>query len=223
MKLYGQFENLESLKSSVARFFNTVILSSSSDARYEVLHELLLLNVIKKKADAIEDKSEFADPYYLTKKNALLKFEAFSKINNINLIQHPVIFADTVISLKDNKIIYKPKDCDDAFKMLDMLTKEKTHNVVTSMVFYYNINKDKQFKYVSSDKSIVTLKNNTESDIKNYLALSQWKGAAGAYRVQKDGDSLIESIRGDINNVAGLSLNSIKETINFLEQEFYSN
>ena len=51
----------------------------------------------------------------------------------------------------------------------------------------------------------------SDSDIESYLDRDEWKGAAGGYRLQKNGWRLVETIEGDWTTVVGLPLKKLIE------------
>ena len=115
-----------------------------------------------------------------------------------------VIGADTVV-ICDNEILGKPKDKQDAKRMITMLS-NKTHIVVTGV---YLICKD----YKKSFKSIteVTFTNMTEEEINDYCELTTIYDKAGAYAIQEDAGKYITNIKGSYNNVVGLPTEELKE------------
>ena len=50
-------------------------------------------------------------------------------------------------------------------------------------------------------------------DIERYIATGESKGAAGAYRLQKTGYTLVDRIIGDWTTVVGLPLRAILDSI----------
>ena len=59
----------------------------------------------------------------------------------------------------------------------------------------------------------MVFKNLKDGEIRDYLETGEWQGAAGAYRLQKTGWKLVETISGDWTTVVGLPLERIIERI----------
>ena len=123
---------------------------------------------------------------------------------------HPsdlVIAADTVVVI-DNKIIGKPKDEEDAFRMLRMLS-GKTHYVYTG----YAIHQDNK---LISNTAITEVTFNDLSDelILDYIKTGSPLDKAGAYGYQDNKDfALVKKISGSRNNVIGFPTEAIKEDL----------
>lgn len=112
-----------------------------------------------------------------------------------------IIGADTVVALGNN-IMGKPKDNDDAVRMLKLLNKNK-HSVWTGVTLICVKNgavriesfarETKVFMYEMSDR-----------EINDYVDSKEPQDKAGAYAIQGMGARFIEKIEGDYNNVVGL-------------------
>jgi len=112
-----------------------------------------------------------------------------------------VICADTVCEI-DGKIIEKPADDEDAFKMLSEFN-DKFHNVHTCI---WVLVREGSKEFV--DNVIVTSrvkfgKVPIES-LKEYSKIDVIKNAAGGYQLQGLASSMIESLEGSHTNVIGL-------------------
>ena len=53
----------------------------------------------------------------------------------------------------------------------------------------------------------------SEEEIESYLSTEEWQGAAGGYRLQKTGYTLIERIDGDWTTVVGLPFRAILDRL----------
>lgn len=128
-----------------------------------------------------------------------------------------VFGADTLVA-KDGILLGKPKDAEDACRMLRML-QGSIHQVFTGVtvvvcqdgemttftfhegteVLFYPVSEEEIQSYVATkepmDKADVTLCN----------SLGNWRDKAGAYGIQEPfGSRIIKGINGDYNNVVGL-------------------
>lgn len=107
-----------------------------------------------------------------------------------------VIGADTIVVLGD-EILGKPKDENDAFRMLKSLS-NKTHSVITG---FSVITEEKT--YTSYDETKVTFKNLSPTLINEYIKTGSPLDKAGAYGIQ-DKILLVDKVVGDYDNVVGL-------------------
>ena len=119
-----------------------------------------------------------------------------------------LVTSDTIVWL-NGKPIEKPKDEDDAFKMLKSLS-HTTHEVVTSICFTR-----KSEQRVVNTTTKVTFKALTEEEIRYYISRYKPLDKAGAYGIQEwIGAIGITSIEGSYNNVVGLPTHLLYETLN---------
>ena len=102
----------------------------------------------------------------------------------------------------------KPRDREDAKRMLSSFS-GRAQEVVTGFTLYI----PSLGTVSSSDSSLVVFSDLTEDDINTYLNTNEWLGAAGAYRIQKTGWTLIDHIEGSWTNVVGLPLETVIETV----------
>ena len=109
-----------------------------------------------------------------------------------------MVTSDTIVWL-NGKALGKPKDYDDAFKMLQQLANQ-THEVITS-VCLKSIDKTDVFHSVTK----VTFANLSDEAIRYYLDNYQPFDKAGSYGIQ-DWIGLIgiSKIEGSYTNVVGL-------------------
>jgi septum formation protein len=111
-----------------------------------------------------------------------------------------VLAADTVVAF-DDKILGKPADEEDAFRMLTELS-GRTHQVYTGVTIVAEDGSIKTF----SECTDVTMYENSEEQIRAYIESGEPMDKAGAYGIQGLGAVLVERISGDYNNVVGLPL-----------------
>jgi septum formation protein len=116
--------------------------------------------------------------------------------------RHPgclVIGSDTVVEL-DGEILGKPRDKDDAFRMLRSLS-GREHRVYTGVT-------------LAQDGAITTqvettrvfFRPLTDQEIRAYIATGEPMDKAGAYGYQGIASLFIQGIEGDYFNVVGLPL-----------------
>lgn len=117
-----------------------------------------------------------------------------------------ILAADTLVVAPDGrKILGKPKDQDDARKMLKLLA-GKTHTVLTGYSILLATRTQKSKQIVRVVKSRVKLRPLTAKTIDLYVASEEPMDKAGSYAAQGLGMALVEEIKGSYTNVVGLPM-----------------
>ena len=180
-----------------------IILASGSTRRKEILGNTSLdFKVIT--SDIDEKILENEEPIQLVLRLAFEKCMDIASKYSKDL----VIGADTIVVL-DNKILGKPSNKEEAFKMLSSLS-NREHQVITGISI---INLDNNKKIIDYVVSNVKFKNLTEQDIKDYISTNEYKDKAGAYGIQGYGALLVEEIRGDYFNIVGLPISKLGDIL----------
>lgn len=178
-----------------------VILASSSPRRRELLKKLYP-NFRVKPADIRELVPRSLEvercPEYLACEKA--RFIASGYKNTL------VIGCDTSVII-EGKILNKPRDTNDARKMMSMLS-GKTHQVVTGCCLFYH-EKFKSFSVVTQ----VEFWELSEAEIEQYIRTSEPYDKAGGYGIQSQGALFVKSITGDYYNIVGLPISTLKREI----------
>ena len=171
-----------------------IILASGSPRRQQFFKEMDLHYTIRLK-EIEEIYPEHLQAEEITNFLAELKASAFENELEENDV---LVTSDTIVWL-NGKALGKPKDYDDAFKMLQQLANQ-THEVITS-VCLKSIVKTDIFHCVTK----VTFANLSDEAIKYYLDNYQPFDKAGSYGIQ-DWIGLIgiSKIEGSYTNVVGL-------------------
>ena len=110
-----------------------------------------------------------------------------------------VLAADTVVSL-DGRILEKPADEEEAFRMLRALS-GRSHTVYSGVVMLYGGREVS--RYEATDVCFRPL---SDSEIAAYIATGEPMDKAGAYGAQGVASVFVERIDGDFFNVVGLPL-----------------
>ena len=171
-----------------------IILASGSPRRKELL-TLAGVEFTVKTADTDEDVSPFLSPGEVVAELSKRKCLAVAKLYP----DSTVIGADTVVAA-DEKILGKPKDENEAYEMLSMLS-GRSHHVYTGVFI-----KSGENEISFCEKTEVTFFELTDDEIRAYIATGDCLDKAGAYGVQSKGCTLVEKINGDYYNVVGLPL-----------------
>ena len=171
------------------------ILASGSPRRRELLEQIGCSFQVE--PSGAKEITEAEDPVRLVVKNAEIKASATAELHP----GIPVLAADTVVFM-DKDIYGKPKDADDAARMLRELS-GKEHNVATGMVIAAGGN-------LYSDASVtrVRLARLTYDEIRRYIDTGEPLDKAGAYGIQGKAAAFIEGISGSYTNVVGLPLHA---------------
>lgn len=117
-----------------------------------------------------------------------------------------VIGADTIVVI-NNEILGKPKNYEEAFKMLSMLS-GNTHKVITGVCIIHN-----KKKIIFSCTSNVEFSQMSTEEIKEYISEENVYDKAGSYAIQGIGAKYIKKIDGDYYNIMGLPLNLLYQTL----------
>ena len=171
-----------------------IILASGSPRRQQFFKEMDLHYTIRLK-EIEEIYPAHLQAEEITNFLAELKASAFENELKENDV---LVTSDTIVWL-NGKALGKPKDYDDAFKMLQQLANQ-THEVITS-VCLKSIDKTDVFHSVTK----VTFANLSDEAITYYLNNYQPFDKAGSYGIQ-DWIGLIgiSKIEGSYTNVVGL-------------------
>ena len=113
-----------------------------------------------------------------------------------------VIGADTVVAY-ENQILGKPKDEEDARRMLTMLS-GKTHSVYTGVTFVFIDKEGRTGEHCFFEKTDVCMYPLKEEEIDRYIQSGDPMDKAGSYGIQGRFAIHIKELRGDYNNVVGL-------------------
>ena len=179
-----------------------MILASNSQRRQEILKDAgFNFRVITSNIEEISDKENVIERILDI---AEKKLEQIAK-NNVNEF---ILAADTVVEL-DKNIFGKPKDREEAFKFLKILS-GRVHKVITAYVFK-NISKNILIKeVVISEVKFFDLDNET---INWYLDTGEPFDKAGAYGIQGYGRVLVERINGDYYSIMGFPISNFLKNL----------
>lgn len=144
------------------------------------------------------------DPEVYAKNTAIQKVKSVeSKIS-----EGIIIAADTIV-VKGNEILGKPKDRQDAMRMLKKLS-GTSHFVYTALVV---LDKKSNRMETAIEKTKVEMRKLDEKEIEKYVNSGEPMDAAGAYKIQEGATTFVRRIEGDYNNIVGLPLASLIEML----------
>ncbi|MCJ7497968.1 MAG: Maf family protein [candidate division Zixibacteria bacterium] len=179
------------------------ILASSSPRRVEILMKAKIdFEVIF--PENIKEEEVSDDPVFHVLELSRKKTASVSQ----KIKDGFILGADTIVVL-NKEILGKPKDQEDAFRILKKLS-GKEHKVYTGITLL-----DKKNGKISSDYQLTKVKFNQlkDKEIEDYIKTGEPMDKAGAYGIQGMGNFLVEKIDGDLDNVIGLPMKKLKELL----------
>jgi septum formation protein len=165
---------------------------------------------------------------------ALSRAKAFDVFDRMERPKDALIIgADTVVCLQ-NEILGKPKDRDDAVRMLRAQSVEP-QRVITGVTLIYNCGKKASLSCEKAccagccnaaaggtqvrtftEESLVyfnPLDEAQEARIQAYCDTNEPYDKAGGYGIQLGGIALVDRYEGDVENIIGFPVNRIKQEI----------
>ena len=189
------------------------ILASQSPRRKQILEwaAIPFTIVTKDVAEVYSDDMPVREvPAYL----ASIKGKAVAAETDLN--SHVVISADTIV-LFNNKIYGKPKDRDDAIRILHELS-GNTHEVITGVSIIWN-----NEQVIFDETTRVHFSPLTTAEIEFYVDTYKPYDKAGAYAIQEwIGVTTIQKVEGCFFNVMGLPMNRLYHELKRLRLLFRS-
>ena len=184
----------------------TIILASASPRRTELL-ALAGIEFSVVPADINEEVLPGEKPAEHVMRLSREKADAVAGTTNGRFF----IGADTVVVL-DDRILGKPADDAEAFRMLSALS-GRNHEVVTGFSVFDKVSGIHLTRCVRTE---VTFKELSEGEIRAYIATGCPMDKAGAYAMQGGAVHFIRSICGSYTNVIGLPMTELYETLSQL-------
>ena len=182
-----------------------IILGSASPRRRELLSQIGIGFTVR-----VSDKEEV---YHSEVPEEIVKELALMKAENVvrEEADFVVIGADTVVVL-DQKILGKPADGEDAFRMLKSL-QGRAHEVYTGVAVLCCKEGKMQTVRSHAVKTEVYVHEMTEDEIRGYIATGEPSDKAGGYGIQGAFAKYIDRIDGDYYNVVGLPVSFVYQTL----------
>lgn len=179
-----------------------LILASSSPRRAKLLSDMGFEFIVEPSYIDEETIDNKLKPVDLAIELAKLKALHVAK----NHPEDVVIGADTIVVHEDT-ILGKPKDEEDAYRMLKRLSADR-HTVYTAVAL---VKGDKVHSFVSETE--VSMKPLSDLEIQNYIKTGEPMDKAGAYGIQGDGGNLVDHYKGDFFTIVGLPLKDLMEAL----------
>lgn len=183
-----------------------VILASQSPMRKELLKQMgFEFDVLVSNAD--ESFEEGLSLEEQSKRLAYIKAKTVFDKTQGNRI---VIGSDTMV-LKDNDVLGKPKNKQEAINMLNKL-KNTYHTAVTSLCVL--LEKDGFYKeFLDYDTTKVFFKDMTEDEILHWIEIGNPYEKAGAYELASPFCVFVDKIEGNITTVQGLPTHKLYDIL----------
>lgn len=173
-----------------------LVLASHSPRRIKLLKDTgLQFRQISPEVD--ETPYPHEDPIVFAERLAREKAES---IKNYLAADEIALSGDTVV-IRDNQILGKPIDPEDACRMLASLS-GRSHIVCTALALT-----DGDMTEAGSETTTVYFNRVTSEQIAEYVSAGEPMDKAGAYGIQGIGAFLVDRIEGSLDNVVGLPFN----------------
>lgn len=204
-----------------------IILASASPRRKELLEQIgITFEICPAKG---EEKITKTNPAEVVEELSKQKAEEVAAMLTVYGEEHQelmtpqdmmVIGADTVVAV-ENQILGKPKDEEDASRMLRLLS-GRAHEVYTGVTLLFIDKSGKMGAHVFHETTKVFMKKLSEKEIERYVATGDPMDKAGSYGIQGKCAIYIDKIEGDYNNVVGLPISRIYRELEKLGIDLYA-
>lgn len=181
-----------------------MILASQSPRRAELLEEVgFYLHIRPTHIDEARLPGEA--PVQLVERLARQKAHAAWQGRESYVADPSLLGADTIVWTDSGEVLGKPRDAQDACRMLRDLS-GATHHVSTGVCIMLEPLQEGQPPRETSfvETTDVTFYDLTDAQIAAYVATGEPMDKAGAYGIQGTGRLLVRKIDGDYFNVVGL-------------------
>ena len=173
-----------------------VVLASASPRRSELLHQI---GVAHRVVPADIDESRAAGEAVEDCVQRLACSKALQVQQRLAPAALPVLGADTLVVV-DDVMLGKPRDRDDAIRMLRRLS-GRSHQVLSAVALAAHNGLRHQLS-----RSVVRLRSLSAQECAAYWDSGEPQGKAGAYAIQGLGAIFIEYLSGSYSGVMGLPL-----------------
>jgi septum formation protein len=183
-----------------------LVLASTSPRRSRLLKEAGFEFDIRRPS---AEESLTGDPYSIAVENARAKARSVERSHD-----ETIIGADTIV-LCDGRVLGKPKDREEAGGML-IVQLDHPQEVITGVCIISGGSGREVHGY---EISRLVMRGDPLS-IERYLDTDQWQGKAGGYGIQDEGGMVVDLVRGNFDNVAGLPLTLLRRLLSLLDYEY---
>ncbi len=182
-----------------------LVLASASPRRRELLARLDVSFAVESSAideSAFAQDSPQALVVRLAEAKARAVFDRFSRRSGLA----PAVFgADTIVAQLDGELLGKPRDDDDARRMLTALS-GRSHRVLTGIALVSPGGAADPTVVCDVEVTTVEFRRLSREEIDGYVRSGEPLDKAGAYGIQGRGGEFVASLDGCYYNVIGLPL-----------------
>lgn len=190
----------------------TLVLASGSPRRKELLQQLgLTFSVRPSEAD---ESLPMTDP-----ETAVQELARRKAVSVADQMDHALIIGADTLVVCDQEMLGKPKDEQDALRML-MRLQGRTHQVISGIAIVEVIDGKVHRTETEARQTMVRMLPLSQNQIKWYIQTGEPFDKAGAYGIQGIGAMFIDSIEGCYFNVVGLSLSLLAQMIERMGYSF---
>ncbi len=184
-----------------------IVLASASPRRRELLEAAGLEFEVR---PAYIDESAIRGETPRDAALLIAKAKAGAVLGQIPNANEIIIAADTIVVV-DEEILGKPRDEDDAKRMLTLLS-GRSHKVITGVVVWDALTHQ---IIADAEETEVEFRTLVQGEIDRYVASGDAMDKAGAYGIQSG--YLVRQVRGSLSNVAGLPMELLNELLRLLD------
>ena len=185
-----------------------IILASASPRRKELLAQVgYVFDVVPSQAGEKEVPGETPAEHVVR-----LSREKAREVSTRDDIDGRWILGSDTIVLRDDQILGKPCDDEDATRMLRSLS-GRTHQVLSG---YAILDRRTGESRTAAVTTRVCFRSLTDAEIAGYIASGEPADKAGAYAIQGLGAFMVSQIEGSYSNVVGLPLCEVVQALESL-------
>ncbi len=185
---------------------SSLVLASASPRRLDLLRQIGLEPDAIDPPDIDETPGPAELPAKYAERMALAKAAAVAARHENSY----VVAADTVVAV-GRRILPKADDLGTASRCLALLSGRR-HRVYGALSIHAPGGATR-LRLIRTD---VVFKRLSEAELKDYLALGEWRGKAGGYAIQGRAAIFVRQIIGSYSNVVGLSLHDLAMVLDSL-------
>lgn len=191
-----------------------LILASSSPRRIELLKQMgLTFEVYPSNEPEPTPNPNEAPAAYAQRASS---HKASSVLEALQDPEVWVVAADTVV-VQGGKILGKPEDKEDAFRILKRLSGNE-HEVITGLAIFHG---NRGIRDLSEERTQVWFREASDAQIRGYIQTKEPMDKAGAYGIQGKGAWFVKRIEGCYFNVVGLPLHHMFQRLEALGAGMY--
>lgn len=190
-----------------------ILLASKSPRRQELLKQI---DINFKVIDIDIDESVITAETPMAYVERMAQQKALAARELLKNVDLPILTADTIVT-KNNIILGKPKDYDDFYRMMQLLS-GSTHQVFSSLALQHQ-----EKIIVKTSINHVSFTHLSDHFIANYWETQEPKDKAGGYAIQGLMARYIQKIEGSYSGIMGLPLFELNEALTDIEYDIGKN